>query len=500
MSDIETSCDTKQNEIIDKIKSIIEKSFEKLESLFDEETFTKNSAVMNKDHLINNLLINGSWGTGKTTLINKLKEKYKQSEKPYPTIFITLNVWKYELLPNITEALLCDFLVKINAKRKEDLNFKKIIKKINIKELMKSLAVLGTNVILERFAGLNLSHFGNSISSIVNSNNPFSYNNQIDLFIECLAKALKPKKKNEKFKLIVVFDEVDRCDESKILNILTIFKNILFQVNSPNIFFIACINKKQIEKILKYENESYIDKIFSNEIQIDGVIPFNDKVHNDYNVDCDDLIYVREWIKNLKISNHREAWKYILNNNEKVPKEQKQIQQLLNFIKNYIYFNINKIEKFDRNFLTPYQITQLLSDLDYFKLQNYKTILIDASKKSKGSLKSFFEILMKSDSIIIPSLVFGDNDKKMKIPLFLALLIDFENVTNILKTNPKYHDDELCLDISDFKKRGNWILWLFYSLAYNTNNSTTGNLINMDSGFEMFEKFTLEIADILDKN
>ncbi|WP_342276458.1 P-loop NTPase fold protein [Spiroplasma endosymbiont of Nebria brevicollis] len=55
---------------------------------------------LNDEQNINNILnINGSWGSGKSTIINNLEKYWKfKNEKP---IFIIINLWEYEIIKDI---------------------------------------------------------------------------------------------------------------------------------------------------------------------------------------------------------------------------------------------------------------------------------------------------------------------------------------------------------------------------------------------------------------
>jgi len=78
-------------------------------------------------------------------------------------------------------------------------------------------------------------------------------------------------------KFIIIFDELDRCSTENILELLTIVKQLLIRSNPYNVFYLAGINKAQIDSLLDPNRgdkvnsykENYVDKIFDYYIDLE---------------------------------------------------------------------------------------------------------------------------------------------------------------------------------------------------------------------------------------
>jgi predicted KAP-like P-loop ATPase len=94
--------------------------------------------------------------------------------------------------------------------------------------------------------------------------NERSYAKKIDNLICKMSNNLNKAIKENK-KIIIFFDELDRCSPQTTLELLTGMKQILFKLKVPNVFFCATINKWQVDDLLTNKNskdQSYIEKIF----------------------------------------------------------------------------------------------------------------------------------------------------------------------------------------------------------------------------------------------
>ncbi|WP_425380859.1 P-loop NTPase fold protein [Spiroplasma endosymbiont of Polydrusus pterygomalis] len=83
-----------------------------IKSFFNE--FKENQNIINDNDLGKNILnINGSWGSGKSTIINNLENYYQcknNNQKPKILIF---NLWEYETCPNPYDELLKNVFYEI---------------------------------------------------------------------------------------------------------------------------------------------------------------------------------------------------------------------------------------------------------------------------------------------------------------------------------------------------------------------------------------------------
>jgi hypothetical protein len=176
--------------------------------------------------------IHASWGEGKSSVINLLKEKLKDNSDFL--IVDNFNPWQYMDEQAIINGFFSEIEKKINETYIFDTNhyFKKYAKLIS----------LGVN-----YAGVKLD--------LKDSNETFSYTkSRIQKIINKLNK-----------KIIVIIDDVDRLDISKIL---LIFKLISLNAKFNNLVFILCFDSVLVQRYLidnKYDKD-YLEKIIQKPI------------------------------------------------------------------------------------------------------------------------------------------------------------------------------------------------------------------------------------------
>ncbi|WP_338971992.1 P-loop NTPase fold protein [Spiroplasma endosymbiont of Panorpa germanica] len=214
----------------------------------------------------NNFCLSGKWGSGKTTVIDKIE---KQSEKEgYKAI--VLNAWNYEIVRDDTIMLvLKDIVDQIIPQEKKSHNLKEKFGKIFSLILKSKIGISPKEI----WGALANESKNNTIEDL-NSNHSVGVSSLITNVISEVVKTVNEFENN----YIIFFDELDRCSNETVLTIITTFKNILFNMKSKKIFFVCSLNEDHINSMLSINSEKYIDKIFDQKIRISDFIEWDNKI------------------------------------------------------------------------------------------------------------------------------------------------------------------------------------------------------------------------------
>lgn len=207
----------------------------------------------------------GTWGTGKTSLINmciecinKVTESYKTSEKP---IIIKFNPWNYSQ----QEQLVIQFFNNLSlALRKPD-HAKNAIKAgkqlITYAELLKPLTLIPK-------VGLIATLLEKIFKMIGVASYKWGRFRQKD--IESQKNELSNLLENQPHKIIGVIDDIDRLNNWEIRQIFQLIKKL---GDFPNIVYLVAFDKKVVikalEKVQEGNGSEYLEKI----IQVPFEIP-----------------------------------------------------------------------------------------------------------------------------------------------------------------------------------------------------------------------------------
>jgi len=204
----------------------------------------------------NMVVLYGNWGTGKTTLINSIKNKIDK-EIYYPVIF---NAWRYEKDDNLTYSLF-DFL--LDELKVDDENKKKIKKlaSIFLKGSLKSIKIVG-NIVEEYDKYLEKVSLEKSLYK------------KISEFETEFQSMLKSTLGNDLI-LLVFVDDLDRCNPENVLDLLSSIKlfftlgeeSSLNEHKSQVIYFCgldknAVIKAAELKYKDKIKGEEFLEKIF----------------------------------------------------------------------------------------------------------------------------------------------------------------------------------------------------------------------------------------------
>ena len=242
--------------------------------------------------------VQGSWGSGKTSLLNQIWHELDQSNKNDSSIKnfkqIWINSWENSLLCTPEECLL-----KIINRITQDLieadpdTDKKDKIQASMKNVMQGALRL-TGAVALGAAGKDLA------DGIINNeaNSIESLRKELDLIV----KHIKDSNKNEFFRMVIYVDDLDRMNPPEAVRLLELLKNIF---NLPHCVFVLAIDYQVVVSGLKqkfgkrtedndFEFRSFFDKI----IQLPFNMPINDYKIGQYVISLlKDIGFVEEsWI------------------------------------------------------------------------------------------------------------------------------------------------------------------------------------------------------------
>jgi len=176
------------------------------------------------------LAITASWGNGKTSFLNLVKNRLKKNE------FYIVDIIPWNLNPdkNITAHF-----------------FEEIIKKLGgidnqIAKYLKQYS--------DMLASVNLGFFSNIFSNIS---------------LPAMAKKISDAMITKGIKVVIVFDDIDRLDASEIEEVFRIIRG---SANFKNFIFISAFDKRYVQQALQNSNaafnEHYIEKFFEMEFPL----------------------------------------------------------------------------------------------------------------------------------------------------------------------------------------------------------------------------------------
>lgn len=204
------------------------------------------------------ILLNGSWGSGKTTFLKDLEHKIMKDERY--ELFTNYNSYEYDFYDN---AYL-PFFATINDRVNLGKDFGKLMKNTtkNVAYGMFIGAYSITNFIFKKKFDIDLGELKENILGIQDEDYLKSFND----FKEC-KESIKNKleKYCQKKPQIIIVDELDRCKPSFAMETLEIIKHFF---DIENCIFIIAIDKIQLQESAKtiygqnMDSEKYFSKFF----------------------------------------------------------------------------------------------------------------------------------------------------------------------------------------------------------------------------------------------
>lgn len=194
--------------------------------------------------------LNGAWGTGKTTLLEFMKQSLlAQTLRPDDLVILEFNPWRYSQISDIQST----FMVDLSRQFAKDNRLRKAI--LSLSKLLSSLEFVKQ---------------GGPITAITHGsiNKLFEYlsKNSVDKVKDEVSKILIKKKAY----LFVLIDDLDRLTPKEIVEV---FQLIKLNGNFSNTVFLVAYDKLNVKIALEREfgidGEKYLDKI----IQVDYKVP-----------------------------------------------------------------------------------------------------------------------------------------------------------------------------------------------------------------------------------
>lgn len=204
------------------------------------------------------ILLNGSWGSGKTTFLTQLKERIENEDKI--DIFADYNSYEYDFYEN---AYL-PFFAKIEDKIKLEKDFGKLIKCTNkpFFNIALTTAYALINSYLNKKKIINLNDIANNMVEIKNEE-------VLNDFEDVKNLKEKIKRKMEEYckdkAQVFIIDELDRCKPTFAMETLEIVKHFF---DIKNCVFIISVDKLQLQESAKtiygqeMDSEKYFSKFF----------------------------------------------------------------------------------------------------------------------------------------------------------------------------------------------------------------------------------------------
>lgn len=381
-------------------------------------------AFFNKQSYVNNYTIAGDWGTGKTELLKKL-EKLKLNRKKLPIKFIWINLWEYELLNehDIFIKIISEILKEIQKEISDKNKLKEFIK--NSKEFIKKIVSTFSWTLSFSLGFLKFGINGNDVKKAFKKEQDFKSEiihlvNQFEKLINTINQ-----------KIIIIFDDLDRCQENKILNILTTIKTFFFKTKSQNIFYFTALNEKYVNDILRCQNngEKYTEKIFLKEnkltinqlIQYDSDIALANIKQQILQLDNQKIeIIFRKLLTIIKIINLK--FKSILNLNFREIKSKLDFVYTINFLK--------KIENEDESGIIDHIFLGFFQREHFLQWKNFQNKLVENGFKFME--KIIANKLMVKDNLLTKYENLSEIDRK-KMIIFHSLTTNIADSTYYLK-------------------------------------------------------------------
>lgn len=234
------------------------------------------------------IAIQGDWGSGKTSMMNLIREKIKKS-----VISVWFNTWQYsqfDMGSYLSISLITSLLEEIKPEKNIAASLKKIL----------GVAVKGAMTFaIEKTAGETIAGQFADTSSVTDLTSELK-----DLKSK-IEEAIDSRLKKEKVDRIVVFvDDLDRLPPERAIEVLEVMKTFL---DIPGCIFVLAVDygiviqgirKKYGEMVEESKGKSFFDKI----IQLPFIIPVNQ-----YNVNSfmDDLLNASPGIISKKMGKEK---------------------------------------------------------------------------------------------------------------------------------------------------------------------------------------------------
>ncbi len=221
--------------------------------------------IKNNERLLNfnNMIaLYGEWGSGKSSILKTIE--YKLSNDKCQTVWI--DMWK-------EESDYTNLSIKILSRILSTLNINTEVKR----DLLKIFCTIGKGIRIN--AGIISYDMSSAFEQL---DKELEDTKKIDKFISNFQKQIDKYYEDTGKKIIVFLDDLDRCSNDNMLNIIY---NIKLLLSVKNIVFLFGIDKNAVTLALKnkYNNEdnkaeSFLEKIFPVSFNVPSEIVYNQNI------------------------------------------------------------------------------------------------------------------------------------------------------------------------------------------------------------------------------
>jgi hypothetical protein len=211
--------------------------------------------------------IQGEWGSGKTSLLEQIKESLDAEGGKYLQIWV--NAWEQSLLSTPEETLIKIIREVISKMTKGVSDTAKVEAiKQHASSLFKGAVRVGATMAAGNKAGQVVEEYFNQDSNIIQS---------LRKQLTDVSQGIRTRTTNPHEKIIIYVDDLDRVEPKDAVNVLELLKNIF---NIPNCVFILAIDYQVVIKGLEHKfgkrtenNEWEFRAFFDKIIQLPFMMP-----------------------------------------------------------------------------------------------------------------------------------------------------------------------------------------------------------------------------------
>jgi predicted KAP-like P-loop ATPase len=188
--------------------------------------------------------INGSWGSGKTTILNFLEEDL--TDKSSSTV-VRFNPWWFSGEKDLISKFFEHLMSELNGDKFD-----------NLKEDLRRFSSAVSKVPISKFTGMPVEHIAKGVKSTLEEPNIPELKNSIE---EALSELDSP--------IVVMVDDIDRLTDKEIRQIFKLVKSV---ADFPNVVYVLSYDRKVVVEALDKEKgqsgEEYLSKIVQLPIRI----------------------------------------------------------------------------------------------------------------------------------------------------------------------------------------------------------------------------------------
>lgn len=207
--------------------------------------------------------LNGAWGVGKTHFLKNLQFNFEKNAH----IVIYIDAWKSDFASEPLVAIVSE--ISNHPAIAQNLQLDGLRK--NIRSITNKIRLFGLNLVVSRLSHGNFN--AEDVSSFFSTSNIFkdsltTFENEKRLIAELqvfLASIVNQISLNNERKIIILIDELDRCNPVFAVQLLERIKHVL---DVPDLKIIAAFDQTQLEATIKkyygndFDSQTYLEKFF----------------------------------------------------------------------------------------------------------------------------------------------------------------------------------------------------------------------------------------------